>query len=105
MAWLFISIPVMVLALAVAVVPVVWQSVRLHRHEHGTRPTAPLATPVKAHTVGAATLSAVGVDCPLCAAHIRAVTHDVLVDAVERHAWRFHGIPSAQHITESARVA
>lgn len=103
MAWLFISIPVMVLAVAIAVVPVMWQSFSLHRSEHEHRPVAPART--TRHRVGAAPLAAVGVDCPVCAVHIRGVTSAVLVEAVERHAWRFHGIPSAQHITESARVA
>jgi hypothetical protein len=44
MAWLFISVPIMVLAVAVAVVPVAWQSARFHLHEHGRRPVAPART-------------------------------------------------------------
>lgn len=104
MAWLFISIPLMVLAICVAVVPVAWQSHRFHRHEHGSRPEVPVETPARA-TAGVATRGAVGVACPLCRAQIRGATTEGLVDAVGRHAWRFHGIPSADHITESARAA
>lgn len=105
MAWLFISIPLMVLAVAVAVVPITWQSLRMHRHEHGVRPLAPESTPVAAHRDRVAVPAAVGVECPLCAVRMYGVSTDALVTAVERHAWRVHGMPSAQHITESVRVA
>jgi predicted small metal-binding protein len=105
MAWLFISIPLMVLAVAVAVVPITWQSLRMHRHEHGVRPLAPESTSLAAHRDRVTAPASVGADCPLCAAHIRGVSTDELVAEVERHARRVHGIPSAQHITESVRVA
>lgn len=105
MAWLFISIPLMVAAVGVAVAPVAWQTLRMHRHEHGRRPVAPAVTPTAAGAVGPASVTMVGVACPLCTAHIRGATAEVLIDAVGRHAWRFHGIPSAQHIAESARAA
>lgn len=102
MVWLFVSIPLMVLAVAVAVLPVTWESIRFNRHVHKVGPVAPASVATDGLGVAA---PAVGVDCPLCAARIRGVTAAVLVDAVERHAWQFHGIPSAQHITQAARAA
>lgn len=104
MAWLIISIPLMVLAICIAVVPVTWQSLRFNRREHGSLPAVPVTTPTRA-AAGSATRATVGVACPLCTAQIRGATTEVLVDAVGRHAWRFHGIPSASHITEAARAA
>ena len=43
--------------------------------------------------------------CPVCSTSMEGSNNTDLVDAVQRHAWREHGIPSEVHILESARVA
>ena len=102
MLWLFISLPVMLLAIAIAVVPVLATSAHLHREEHGrghaTGDTAP--------TPAAATAPReIAVACPICGIRIGAGSSELLVSEVERHAWRLHGIPSAPHVIETARAA
>ena len=101
--WIVVCIPLMALGVVIAVTPVLAGSIHHHRRDraHGG--------PVVADGVGAVPPGAapheLSVKCPVCSASMRASSDTGLVDAVQRHAWRQHGIPSEPHILESARVA
>lgn len=93
-------VPLGLLAIGIAVLPVLLGSVHVDRVERaaaaGRARTADRgdgAVEVRPHlTVG----------CPTCLADLHGSSADELVDAVHRHAWQIHGIPSASHILESA---
>lgn len=100
--WLAISVPLMVLGVAVAVVPVLVWSLRDHGqglyradgwNRESVAPVAVVASPVER-----------AVSCPLCSESVRAREDAELVDGIRRHAWQTHGIPSEDHILESASV-
>ena len=103
--WIAIAVPLMLLAVAIAVVPVLWLSVRDHRLEYDgparsiQSGTQPATIPTSASGRGRM------VSCPLCTEALRAIGDSELIDAVRRHAWRTHGIPSERHILESAGSA
>ncbi|HTX63691.1 MAG TPA: hypothetical protein VMD28_08625 [Acidimicrobiales bacterium] len=96
--WLAWSIPLMVVGVAIAVVPVLWGSLLDHRGERresarGTRAERPEVV---------LTVGTVRVDCPLCDVSVYGSSNDELVDRAGRHAWRAHGIPSPAHVLESS---
>jgi hypothetical protein len=101
--WIVVCIPLMVFGVIIAVTPVLAGSIHHHRRDraHGG--------PVAADGVGAVPPGAapreLSVSCPVCSASMGASSGGGLIDAVQRHAWREHGIPSEPHILESARVA
>jgi hypothetical protein len=101
--WIVVCIPLMALSVVMAVAPVLGGSIYHHRRDRAH------SGPVVADEVGAVRLGAtpreLSVKCPVCSASMEAPNDAGLVDAVQRHAWRQHGIPSEPHILESARVA
>ena len=104
--WILITVPLMIVGVAIAVLPVLWGSVRFQRAEQAGAMVPVQSSSARIAAAGAtAELFVLGVSCPLCTARISGSTNERLVDAVERHAWREHGIPSASHILESARSA
>lgn len=95
-----LMIPLGLLAIAIAVLPVLLGSLHAHRVERA-------AAEERARSVGPDRASGrvpslLTVDCPMCLGHLDGGSADELVDAVHRHAWRVHGIPSPDHILESA---
>ncbi len=100
--WLAITLPAMILGVGIAVIPVLWWSMREHRrgayHRSAERCEVDLLS---------AKLASVErlVRCPLCTVSLRGAGDSQLVDEVRRHAWRTHGIPSDTHILESALQA
>ena len=96
MAWLAFCLPVMVLAVGIAVLPVLVGSFKAHRIEHGH---AARSMNAQATTVPRSLLLVI---CPVCSAQLSADTDERLVDQASRHAWRSHGFPSPTHILESA---
>jgi hypothetical protein len=106
--WIIWSVPLMCVAVAIAVVPVVLGSIHNHRvevegwaevpsvgpsHREGILgPRYPKAEPVRT-----------SVACSLCLQSMAGVSDDELVDMVERHAWQVHGIPSPKQVLLAAR--
>lgn len=97
--WLAWSIPLMVLGVVIAVVPVLWGSVLNHHAER--RESGGAVGAEERREPRPATMS-MRVDCPLCEVPLYASSNAELVDRVGRHAWRTHGIPSTAHILESS---
>ncbi len=101
--WIVVCVPLMALGVVIAVAPVLGGSIHHHRLDraHGG--------PVVADGVGTVPPGAAprerSVKCPVCSASMEASSDTGLIDAVRRHAWRVHGIPSEPHILESAHVA
>jgi hypothetical protein len=101
--WIVVCIPLMALSVAIAVVPVLGHTIHDHRLERAHGEPA-VADGVPAVSPGAAPTE-LSVECPVCLASMGASSDAGLIDAVQRHAWRQHGIPSELHILESARLA
>ncbi len=101
--WIVVCVPLMALSVVMAVAPVLGGSIHHHRRNRAA------GGPVVANGVGAVGPGAapheLSVKCPVCSASMGASSDSGLIDAVQRHAWRQHGIPSEPHILESARVA
>lgn len=95
-----LMLPLGLLAIAIAVLPVTLGSLHAHRVEQAaaaerSRSVEPRAAAVTEHP-------ALTVDCPICGDDQNGSSAEELVDTVHRHAWRVHGIPSPAHILESA---
>jgi len=101
--WIVVGIPLMVLSVAIAVVPVLGHTIHDHRQERAHHESG-VADGFRAASVEA-TPRELSVECPVCSASMGASSNAGLIDAVQRHAWRQHGIPSEPHILESARLA
>lgn len=123
MWWIAFTVPLMVLGVALAVVPVAWTSVRhcrLEEEEWGPPPaslqatapwepaapwTFPSAAPDTLPAAVARPIRLLEVQCPACMGHLAGEGERGLLEAVERHAWRAHGVPSRAQISKSVRVA
>jgi hypothetical protein len=101
--WVVVCIPLMALSVVVAVAPVLGHSIHHHRRERAQGEPA-VAEGVRAVPPGASPRE-LSVECPVCSAKMGASSDAGLIDAVQRHAWRQHGIPSGLHILENARVS
>ena len=95
-----LMVPLGLLAIAIAVLPVLLGSIHAHRVEAA-------AAAKRAGSIGrdgppGRAQPVLTVNCPICLGHLNGGSADKLVDAVHRHAWQVHGIPSSDHILESA---
>jgi hypothetical protein len=101
MTLLIVSIPFMILGVAIAVVPVLWGSIHFYRQDRDLAQNdiaANIRQPM-------ASVQSLHVLCPLCASALTAGAENDLIGVVRHHAWREHGIPSDEQILESARSA
>jgi hypothetical protein len=98
MLWMAWAIPLMVLGVAVAVVPValgIAVHERIEKDERAARAAGPrlglLPTDAPVH-----------VDCELCGVDLYAASEDELTGRVSRHQWRIHAIRPADPVLEPA---
>lgn len=98
--WLVISIPLMILGCGIAIVPVLWGSLRQHRG----RPVLGVGAPAPG-SAAVPERPMLEVMCPPCGTTISGRSRADLVRAVDRHAWAAHGVPSHDAVVEHARVA
>lgn len=100
-----LSVPFMIFGIAVAIGPILWamQHYRKDRIEaRSTLVAEAVAAPASRASGAFARLSVL---CPVCAVQVTERSEEFLIDAVQRHAWRSHGIPSRHHILETTTVA
>ena len=105
--WIAWSVPLMVIGVGIAVLPVVLGSVHHQRVEEGVRQRRvrrgrESVTPSIVTRAADWELS-VATTCPVCGERIVADSDELLVEAAERHAWLTHGIPSPSQVVNSAR--
>jgi hypothetical protein len=108
MWWIALSVPLMLLGVAIAVVPVAWGSAiheRLEKKDAAEREA--YAARSGAHGRGRMPGEAsVGVDCALCGVELYAQSEDDLAGRVGRHLWTIHGVrtPEPEPVLEPALV-
>lgn len=89
--WIVVSIPLMLLACAIAIVPVLHGSIVHHRSELAGNQGVPEKKE-----------NGVEVVCPPCGARLRAADSEELLAETRRHAWRVHGVPHPEHVLAAA---
>jgi hypothetical protein len=97
---IFLMVPLGLLGIAIAVLPLLLGSIYVDRMERA-------AAAKRSRSAGSGEAArdvcpVLTVSCPMCLDYLDGSSPDQLVDAVHRHAWRAHGIPSPAHILESA---
>ena len=98
MWWMAWGIPLMVLGVAVAVVPVAMGIAiheRIEKEERATRANEPRRGLLPGE-------APVHMDCVLCGVDLYARSEEELAGRVKRHAWRIHAIRSEEPILEMA---
>jgi hypothetical protein len=101
----YVSIPFMLLGYTIAVFPVLWGTFRFHREDDDSALALIAGGGTASEIRSPAPTGAHGVVCPVCSAYLAAEAKPELLNVVRRHAWREHGIPSDEHVLESARSA
>jgi hypothetical protein len=91
--WIALGIPLMLLACAIAIVPVLYGTHR--KNWHPGLIAGPVATPTQQMEV----------TCPPCGEVVRASGHESLLTALHEHAWTRHGVPHSESVLRSATVA
>jgi len=94
--WIALGVPLMLLACAIAIVPVLYGTHRKNWHP------GLIAEPVE---LVATTAQQMEVTCPPCGEVVRASGHEALLVALHEHAWIRHGVPHSSSVLRSATVA
>jgi uncharacterized paraquat-inducible protein A len=108
MWWIALSVPLMLLGVAIAVVSVSWGSAiheRLEKEDAADR----AAYAARSTVVGRALLpheASARVDCARCGVELYARSQDDLAGRVGRHLWTIHGVrfPEPERVLEPALV-
>jgi hypothetical protein len=94
--WITAGIPLMLLACAIAIVPVLYGTLRRNWHpDLIAKPAEPVVT----------TAQQMEITCPPCGEVVRASGHEALLAALDEHAWARHGVPHSASILRSATIA
>jgi hypothetical protein len=93
--WFALGIPLMLLACAIAMAPVLYGTHRRNWHpELIAKPVEPFAP----------TARQVEVTCPPCGEVVRASGHEALLAALHEHAWTRHGVPHSESVLRSTTI-
>lgn len=79
--WVAIAVPIMIVAVAIAVLPVLLGSVRYHRWQHRRLDAGRLGRPIRRRA-----------GCELCGVVVQADPGETADEAVQHHAERRHGM-------------
>lgn len=79
--WIAIAVPIMVIAVAIAVLPVLLGSVRYHNWQHRRLEVGRTRRPVRRRA-----------GCPLCGVVVQAGAGETVETAAREHAERRHGV-------------
>lgn len=94
--WIAVGIPLMLLACAIALAPVLYGTLRRNWHPELIAKPGPSV---------AATAQQMEVTCPPCGEVVRASGHEALLTALHEHAWTRHGVPHSASVLRSATIA
>ncbi len=97
--WIALTVPLALLGCAVAIVPVLYGSIRVNRSEATLR-TEARPTPITESTQ--APSQKLEVVCPPCGAVLRGTESAQLFEEVSHHAWRVHGVPQPDRVLREA---
>ncbi len=95
--WILLTVPLMVLACAIAILPVLLGSVRDCRSQQAARASAELALQA-ALTEAFSPPPSFQVTCPPCGALLEGASALELLQTVNSHAWLAHGVPDPEHL-------
>ncbi|MGO9197473.1 MAG: hypothetical protein ACLQK4_10140 [Acidimicrobiales bacterium] len=97
--WIALTVPGMVLGCIIAIVPVLYGSIRDCRTEAALRLEVPLLPVIDSTEAPAETLEIV---CPPCGAVLSGTDSGELLVAINHHAWHVHGVPQSGHALREA---
>jgi hypothetical protein len=93
--WIALGIPLMLLGCAVAIVPVLYGTLRGNWHS-GVSAESPDSVATRSQQLE--------VTCPPCGEVVRASGHESLLAALREHAWARHGVPHSASVLRSATI-
>jgi hypothetical protein len=94
--WIALTVPFMVLGCVIAIVPVLYGSIRDRRTQAALRTELPVIKSTQAPP------DTFEVMCPPCGAVLRGTHSGELLEAISQHAWRVHGVPHPGQVLREA---